>query len=127
MSQPAENISKLDKYLVRFRDGGIQNRIAGEDRSGAGGVFQTISPVDKSVICDVAHGAAEDIDAAAKAAHDAFPAWRDMAPTERRKILINVAEAIESRAEEIALCECWDTGQFAISPIRSFRPAMGST
>ena len=111
MSQPAENIAKLDGYLTRFRGGGIQNRIAGEDRAGTAGVFQTISPVDKSVICDVAHGTAEDIDSAAKAAHDAFPAWRDIAPTERRKILINVAEAIEARAEEIALCECWDTGQ----------------
>ena len=111
MSQPSENITKLDGYLARFRDGGIQNRIAGEDRPGGGGVFQTISPVDKSVICDVAHGTTEDIDAAAQAAHDAFRSWRDMSPTERRKILLNVAEAIEARAEEIALCECWDTGQ----------------
>jgi len=40
-----------------------------------------------------------------------FPVWRDMPATERRKLLIKVAEGIEARAEEIALCECWDTGQ----------------
>ncbi len=106
-----ENIAKLDGYLARFRGHGIQNRIAGQDVARAGGVFQTISPVDKSVICDVAHGTAADIDAAAQAAHAAFADWRDMPATQRRKILINVAEGIEARAEEIALCECWDTGQ----------------
>ncbi|MDD9721029.1 5-carboxymethyl-2-hydroxymuconate semialdehyde dehydrogenase [Sulfitobacter sp. PR48] len=105
------NLKMLDGFLARFRDTGILNRIAGQDVAGSGGVFQTTSPVDKSVICDVAHGTAEDIDAAASAAHDAFPGWRDLPALERRKILIRVAEGIEARAEEIALCECWDTGQ----------------
>jgi 5-carboxymethyl-2-hydroxymuconic-semialdehyde dehydrogenase len=106
-----DNITKLDGYLARFRDTGVQNRIAGQDTAGSGGLFQDHSPVDKSVICDVAHGTAQDIDTAAIAAYDAFPAWRDMPAAERRKILIKVAEGIEARAEEIALCECWDTGQ----------------
>ncbi|SLN72687.1 2-aminomuconic 6-semialdehyde dehydrogenase [Falsiruegeria litorea R37] len=111
MSALDTNIEKLAGHLARFKASGIKNRVAGEDRDGSGGVFQTTSPVDKSVICDVAHGTAADIDTAAQAAHDAFPAWRDMPATERRRILLNVAEAIEARAEEIALCECWDTGQ----------------
>jgi 5-carboxymethyl-2-hydroxymuconic-semialdehyde dehydrogenase len=106
-----DNIKKLDGYLNRFRASGIANRIAGQDVAGAGGMFRNISPVDKSVICDVAHGTEADIDAAASAASDAFPAWRDMPATERKRILINIAEGIEARAEEIALCECWDTGQ----------------
>jgi 5-carboxymethyl-2-hydroxymuconic-semialdehyde dehydrogenase len=105
------NITKLNGYLERFRETGIQNRIAGKDVAGSGGVFQTTSPVDKSLICDVAHGTADDIDAAAKAASHAFKEWRDMPALQRKKILIKVAEGIEARAEEIALCECWDTGQ----------------
>lgn len=111
MSELSNNLEKLDGYLARFRETGIKNRIAGEDRGGANGVFQSISPVDKSTICDVVHGTADDIDAAARAASEAFLVWRDMPALERKKILINVAEAIEARAEEIALCECWDTGQ----------------
>ena len=111
MSVLDDNITKLDGYLGRFRTGGIKNRIAGQDCAGSAGVFQTLSPVDKSVICDVAEGSAEDIDRAAKAAANAFPAWRDMPAPERKRILIRVAEGIEARAEEIALCECWDTGQ----------------
>jgi 5-carboxymethyl-2-hydroxymuconic-semialdehyde dehydrogenase len=111
MSALDTNIEKLNGFLDRFRETGIRNRIAGEDRDGSAGVFQSVSPVDKSVICDVAHGTADDIDAAAKAAHAAFAEWRDMPATQRRRILLNVADAIEARAEEIALCECWDTGQ----------------
>ena len=111
MSVLEENIAKLNTHLERFRAKGIHNRIAGQDVAGAGGVFQTCSPVDKSLICDVAHGTAQDIDTAANAAHEAFADWRDMPAAERKKILIRIAEGIEARAEEIALCECWDTGQ----------------
>ena len=111
MSKLDDNIARLHGYLDRLRETGIQNRIGGADRLGSGGVFQSISPVDKSVICDVARGNETDIDAAVDSAAEAFPRWKDMPATERRQILVSVAEAIEARAEEIALCECWDTGQ----------------
>ena len=111
MSVLEDNISKLEGYLARFLDKGIQNRIAGQDAAGSKGVFQTKSPVDKSVICNVAHGTAADIDRAADAAHEAFAEWRDLPATERKKVIVRIAKGIEARAEEIALCECWDTGQ----------------
>ena len=111
MSSLEHNIDKLNGFLQRIKQSGIPNRIAGVDCAGSAGVFQSISPVDKSVICDVARGNESDIDAAAIAAAEAFPVWRDMPASERKKILLNVADAIEARAEEIALCECWDTGQ----------------
>jgi 5-carboxymethyl-2-hydroxymuconic-semialdehyde dehydrogenase len=111
MSIVDDNIEKLNGFLGRFKDIGIMNRIDGKDTMGSGGIFQNLSPVDKSIICDVAHGTADDIEAAAVAAHNAFAAWRDLPALERKKILIKIAEGIEARAEEIALCECWDTGQ----------------
>ena len=111
MSGLKDNLSKLDGYLKRFVDEGVLNRIGGQDVAGTAGVFQSVSPVDKSVICDIAHGNSEDIDKAAKAAAEAFALWCDMPAAQRRRILIKVAEGIEARADEIALCECWDTGQ----------------
>ena len=98
-----DNLSKLDGYLSRFRENGIANRIAGQDAAGSAGTFETLSPVDESTICQVAHGTAQDIDLAAKAASAAFSDWRDMPATERRKVMIRIAEGIEARAEEIAL------------------------
>lgn len=112
MSDLQTHLAKLDGYLARFKQTGIENLINGESRPAASGVvFETTSPVDGSLICPVARGNEDDIDAAAAAARDAFPAWRDMPAKERKAILIRIAEQIEARAEEIALCECWDTGQ----------------
>jgi len=78
---------------------------------GKGGTFETRSPVDESLIAPVALGTAADIDAAAQAAKSAFPAWAAMAGDRRKAILHKIADLIEERATEIALCECWDTGQ----------------
>lgn len=102
----------LQNYLKRFRKDGIQNIINGETRAAVSGeIFETTSPVDESVICSVAKGQAQDINNAADAAKNAFPEWRDTPATQRKKILHNIADMIVERAEEIALCECWDTGQ----------------
>ncbi|MGH1354755.1 MAG: 5-carboxymethyl-2-hydroxymuconate semialdehyde dehydrogenase [Thalassovita sp.] len=112
MSDLQTNIEKLNGYLARFKDTGILNRIGGQDLpANSGKTFENHSPVDETFICNVVKSDASDIDSAAKAARDAFPAWRDMPATERKKILHKIAEGIEARAEEIALCECFDTGQ----------------
>ncbi|MEO0990966.1 MAG: aldehyde dehydrogenase family protein, partial [Pseudomonadota bacterium] len=107
MSSLEANLERLGPHLARFRQKGVLNRIGGVDAPGSGPAFQSISPIDKSVIADVARGTSEDIDQAAKAAHGAFADWRDMPATKRRRIMIAIAEGIEARAEEIALCECW--------------------
>ena len=115
MSSPPgleDNVEKLNGYLSRFRQDGIRNHINGESVAAASGeVFETSSPVDGSLICSVAKGGATDVDSAAKAAKSAFADWRDMKATDRKAILHRIADAIVERAEEIALCECWDTGQ----------------
>ena len=112
MSDLDANIARLDGYLKRFRDEGVLNQIDGAAASAVSGeTFESHSPVDGSLICRVAKGDAMDIDAAAKAGKAAFPAWRDFPATERKKLLHKIADAIVERADEIALCECWDTGQ----------------
>lgn len=110
MSDLSTHLVKLDSHLARFRDKGILNLINGQDVA-PGQTFETRSPVDESLICTVAKGTAADIDAAAKAAKAAFPAWAAMSGEARKKILHKIADLIVERAEEIALCECWDTGQ----------------
>lgn len=111
MSEVEQNIEKLNNYLARFKASGILNRIAGKDHAGSAGEFQTTSPVDKSVICSVARAGEDDVNKAAVAASEAFAEWRDMPAKNRRSIILNIADGIEKRAEEIAFCECWDTGQ----------------
>ncbi|MBV6650944.1 MAG: 5-carboxymethyl-2-hydroxymuconate semialdehyde dehydrogenase [Hoeflea sp.] len=110
MSDLSTHLAKLEAHLARYRDKGILNLIGGQDVA-ASATFETRSPVDESLICTVARGTAADINAAAKAAKAAFPAWSAMSGEARKKILHKIADLIVERAEEIALCECWDTGQ----------------
>ncbi|MDF1708767.1 MAG: 5-carboxymethyl-2-hydroxymuconate semialdehyde dehydrogenase [Paracoccaceae bacterium] len=105
-------MAKLRPILARIAATGVMNRIGGVDCPASdGATFANHSPVDESLICQVARGTAADIDAAAAAAKAAFPAWRDMEAAARKKILHKIADGIVARAEEIALAECWDTGQ----------------
>jgi len=106
------HLEKLEQYLAPFKRNGVLNHINGVATAAqSGDTFNTHSPTDESLICAVARSGDADVDAAALAAKEAFPAWRDLPANERKKILIRIAENIEARAEEIALCECWDTGQ----------------
>ena len=108
----AENLKALKRRLARIPKGGILNRVGGADRPAASGeTFESRSPTDDGFICLAPRGGAEDVDDAARAAKRAFPAWRDLDPNQRRALLHKIADGIVARADEIALCECWDTGQ----------------
>jgi len=107
-----DNLAMAKDYLADFATHGVMNHVNGHSVPALSGeTFETMSPVDQTKLAVVAKGSGADIDAAAAAAKAAFPVWSKMSGTERRKILIKVAEAIEARAEEIAFTECMDTGQ----------------
>jgi len=79
-----------------------------------GGVIETLNPHDNSRLAGVAEARAADIDRAVAAASKAFPAWRNMAAADRGRLLLRLADAIESHADELARVESLDTGH----PIR---------
>jgi betaine-aldehyde dehydrogenase len=54
---------------------------------------------------------AEDVDAALRAAADAFETWRDATPAERSLALLKIADAVEARSEELVAAECRNTGK----------------
>src|SRR5690349_15621997 len=106
------NKDRVAPLLKQLRADGIGHMIDGKTvASISGETFETNSPVDGAVLASVARGKAEDIDRAATAAALAFKAWRDMPAAMRRKLLHRVADAIEDRADDIAVLECIDTGQ----------------
>jgi len=106
-----QNITRAEAHLARFRQRPVAHLIDGTQDPGDGATFETLSPVDNAVLAAVARGGAAEIDRAARAATRAFPGWSGMAAAERKRILHRVANAIEARADEIALVECMDTGQ----------------
>ena len=106
----ADNSVRLEKLLATLKRDGIGHMIDGKRVDGAA-TFDTTSPVDKTVIAKVARGTAADIDAAAKSSAAAFKSWAAWAPEKRRALLHKIADAIEARADDLAVLECWDTGQ----------------
>ena len=118
MSKPntfAANQERASAYLKRFTEATVPHFIAGEAvASLSGATFETLDPTTNQKQAVVASGEAADIDRAAGAAARAFKVWRDIPGAKRRTILHAVADAIEARADEIALVESSDTGQ----PIR---------
>ena len=109
-----KNLAAANAHLARFQHAPVPHFIAGKPDLGGGKLFENLSPVDNSVICQVVSGDSSDVDRAANAATEAFPAWRDLDGEKRRAILHKIADRIEARADEIALIESADTGQ----PIR---------
>ena len=109
------NLSQLNLLLSNFSDEPIRHFIDGQwvDSSNSD-VFTNSSPIDESVIGNVASGTNQDIGKACEAAHEAFPDWAGLSGATRRDLLHAIADTIEANAEEIALVESWDTGQ----PIR---------
>ncbi len=114
MSTFDDALVRARQCLSRFRGKTLDHWIDGKHVPGSGGTFETRSPVDDSLLATVARGTSADIDHAAKAAKRAFLSWSQTSGEKRRKVMHRIADAIEARAEEIALIECMDTGQ----PIR---------
>jgi aldehyde dehydrogenase (NAD+) len=89
--------------------------IGGEFVDGlAGGTIEVVNPFDQTKLADVAEARAEDVDRAVDAAARAFPAWSRTAPSERGRLLFQLAGAIEASAARLAELESRDTGH----PIR---------
>ena len=62
------------------------------------------------VIAEVPRAKAPDVDRAVWAALQAFEGWRKVSPLERGRRMIKIADAIESKVEEIARITALDTG-----------------
>lgn len=72
--------------------------------------FESISPIDRSILAHVARGGDSEADLALAAATRTFPAWAATAPTERADVLHRIAQGMIDRIEELALVECHDQG-----------------
>ena len=92
----------------------VRHFIDGEWTGSAdGATFESVSPIDNTVIAHVARGGAADADRAVEAARRAFDhgPWPAMNPAARKKILHAAAALIEERLEEFATAETRDMGK----------------
>jgi phenylacetaldehyde dehydrogenase len=80
----------------------------------SGKTFETLNPATEEVLAEVAHGEAEDIERAVKAARRAFAddsPWRKMNASDRGRVIWRISELIEEHADEFAMLESLDNGK----------------
>jgi len=79
----------------------------------AGATFACVSPVSGETLFDVAACDADDVDLAVAAARRSFEsgAWSRLAPRERRRVLLRLAELIKRDRDELALMITLDMGK----------------
>jgi betaine-aldehyde dehydrogenase len=90
----------------------LRNFIGGEYVDAKDGrTMEVVDPSTGEVYGEAPISGAEDVDAAFRAAAEAFPAWRDATPKDRSLALLRFADAVEARAQELVEAESRDTGK----------------
>jgi acyl-CoA reductase-like NAD-dependent aldehyde dehydrogenase len=73
-------------------------------------VYTVVNPATEKPVTDVPLASVEDTDALVERAHRAFPAWRDVAPGERARLLRRFAAVVDEHVEELAEIEVRNAG-----------------
>jgi len=88
----------------------FQNYINGKWVKGRS-TFQTINPANEELVADIAQADTTDVDAAVKAASDAFKAWRLTPAPIRGEMLFKVGDILKQKKEELAQLLTRDMGK----------------
>lgn len=102
--------------VLGFLRGSKKLLIGGEWADAASGkTFATTDPATGAALTEVAHGQAEDIDRAVRAARKAFDTgpWPSMKPNQRERLLWRVGDVLSERAAEFGQLEALDNGKSA--------------
>jgi betaine-aldehyde dehydrogenase len=90
----------------------LNNFINGKSVESKSGETTTLTnPATGAAFATAPKSNAADVDAAYKAADEAFTLWRDSTPSTRQRALLKIADAIEDRADEIIAIEVENTGK----------------
>jgi betaine-aldehyde dehydrogenase len=84
--------------------------------------MQVFEPATEQVLAELPRAGAEEADEAVARAKAAFPAWRDVSPGDRAKLLRRLARVLEGKVEELAQLEARNVGK----PISDARGEVGS-
>ncbi len=97
----------------------------GGERVASETTFTDISPIDEQPIAEISAGGTAEVDAAIRAAQQAFPAWAALPRGERAELLRKVADGVDAHVEELSRVETRDNGSLLRSHRRSVMPRVG--
>src|ERR671920_193930 len=84
-------------------------------------MLEVLNPATEEVVESLEAATEDDADAAIARAREAFPAWRDVQPDDRSRLLRRLADALDAEQENLAQLESKNTGK----PIGDSRAEMG--
>ncbi|WP_326761719.1 aldehyde dehydrogenase family protein [Streptomyces phaeochromogenes] len=90
--------------------------------SSGDGTISVTSPVTEETVATIPAGSAEDVDLAARAAAEAFPAWSRTSVEDRVEMLNKLARLTQARSEEITRAVVSEIGQ----PAKIARESQGT-
>ncbi len=76
----------------------------------ASSLYTVVNPATGTAVTEVAQASLEETDALIERAHEAFPAWRDVSPGERARLLRAFAAVVDAHVEELAQLEVINAG-----------------
>ncbi|MFD7203744.1 aldehyde dehydrogenase [Streptomyces sp. NPDC059893] len=104
-----------DEWLSRAKELDLSgfHHIDGADEPGGGATYAAVSPRDGQVLAQVADGGVAEVDAAVAAARRAFDAgpWPRLAPADRGRALLRLADLLEERRDSLALTVSLEMGK----------------
>ena len=89
----------------------VKNFIGGEWVESKGEIIDVVNPAKMEVVAKVPISTREEIDAAVKAAHEAFPDWRRTTPLARVRCLFRLKELMEENFEELSRIQTQEHGK----------------
>ncbi|MFD4510663.1 aldehyde dehydrogenase [Streptomyces sp. NPDC058457] len=90
-----------------------RHHIDGREESGGGGAFAVVAPRDGQVLAHVADAGEAEVALAVAAARRAFDSgpWPRLAPAERGRVLVRIADLLEEHREWLALTVTLEMGK----------------
>ena len=90
----------------------LSNFVGGEHRRASGSeTIDVVSPVTGETVATSPISSAADVADAYAVAAKAFEEWRETTPSERQHALLQIADAVEARADEFVKLEAENTGK----------------
>ncbi|BCS30146.1 uncharacterized protein APUU_80449A [Aspergillus puulaauensis] len=76
-----------------------------------GSKFKVTNPFTGETVAEVSEGKADDVDRAVASAKRAFPMWSEMDGSERRRLMLRLADLVDEHAAEFARLEALSMGK----------------
>ena len=105
-----EQLETMNKAVTQVLPQHFDLYYGGQWHKPAGGYAPTLNPSNQQVLAQAAEANTADVDAAVKAAHKGFLAWKQVPAQEKGNMLREISRRLRANARELALLDSGNCG-----------------